>query len=385
MKNEKHTFYMWQNGMCITYTLRFRQMRDFLTANDWEAITDPAAADHLIIGACASFIPYMERYAEKITELQQLGKPLTIYGCLPAVDKGFYRRYTTMDAGYIHTKKPERIERLVSPLKVRWEDVPIPSEFRMEDYTNYQPGKHYIFIQEGCTEGCYFCPHMIAIGKETSRPISEVVHQVKASVSAGATCVVLEGNNCGSWGLDLEPLQRFPELLAEILDIPGRHSFHIGNFSPKWIEAYGACLNHPRITDIKIPLQSASSRLLKDLGRTPVVHELVPVLKELKKDNPDLVLRTEIIIGLPTETESDLLETLSFVREHFDKVACFSYDFHPRTRVALMDIPRHDEAMIARRVKTAMDFFGDDQRVVAVFNNRGSVCQRVNQTSDPMG
>ncbi len=370
-------YYMWHNRMCISYLLRLKQMEQFFIANDWQSTDDPSKADYAIIGACAAFLPYFNTYAEKVRTLAPFENKLVVYGCLPIVNREFYRENTPNTALFVPTRYPERIEPVVKELKVRWADIPIPGEFRRCDYTDYDPNKRYILIEEGCTEGCVYCPHKLGTGREKSRPLEEIVSQIRKEVDEGATIMVLEGNNGGAWGLDLNPVQTYANLLEAVLKIAEGIEIHIGDFAAKWVRHYGDALKHPRITDIKIPIQSVSERLLEQMGRDPYVREMGPLLKELKKGNNRLYFRTEIIIGFPSSTEEELIDTLNFVSEYFDKVSCFSYDFHPHTKIARMGIPFLDDTVVEDRIKLAMEFFQDKPHIVAAFDDRGRICANI--------
>lgn len=371
-------FYMWQNGMCITYLWRFKQIEDFFIANGWELVDNPTQADVIIIGACASFLPFFDKYAEKIKSVVPLGKKLVVYGCLPVINKEFCTNITPNVDLYIPPRYPWRVERLIENPKVCWSEIPVCSQFRKIDYRDYDPGKRYIIIQEGCNEGCIFCPHRLAIGREKSRSIEEILGQVRRDVDEKARILVLDGNNAGSWGLDLTPKQTYAELLKSVLDISGNCEIYAYDVAPRWICKYEKALKDPRITEMKIPIQTTSFRLLRLMGHPDsYIHQMAPILKALRKRNGCLTLRTEIIIGFPTETEEELLDTLKFVNEYFDRVSCFSFDLHPSTKIAKMKLPFIDDSVIEKRVELAMNFFKDKPHITAVFDSRGRICANV--------
>jgi len=373
---EARKAHLWHSGMCISYLLRFRQMEDYLKANGWETVDTPEEADLTVIGACAAFLPYFPRYAEHVARVPESSR-LAVYGCLPTVNQDFYQANTPADATFIHTRHPERLETVVremqGDLARSWDQMPVPTQFRLQDYSEYTPRRRFVLIQEGCSEKCCYCPHRIGIGRERSRPAEAIVAEVADAVAAGADWIVLEGNNSGSWGLDFDPPQTFPELMDAIWTLGGDFEVHIGDFAPRWVERYGDVLLPDRITDAKIPIQTTSARLLKLMGRVPYVTEMAPLLKELRRRKPGMVLRTEIIIGFPTETEEELLDTLAFAAEHFDRVGCFSFDLHPYTKAARMGLDLMDDETIARHIRIAMDFFADRPGVCAAFDDRGRV------------
>ena len=365
---DKFKFFMWQNGLCISYLLRFKQIEQFFIANDWEVTEDPREADLCIIGACASFIPFFKKYADKIKELSQIDNKMVVYGCLPMVDPDYFKKTTPERAIYIPITMPERFETVLDDVKVPFSKIPDSSEFRKEDNSNYDPDKRYISVQEGCSEGCIFCPHKIGIGKEKSRPYEDIIEQVKRCVAEVAKTIAFEGNNCGSWGLDLDPPQTFETLAAGIIKASGDCELCFYNFAPKWISLYPNALCHPRIIEIKIPIQTVSARLLTLMGRDPHIKEMSPILKELKSKNERLKLRTEIIIGFPTETIEEVMETLDWVSEYFEKIAVYSYDYHPNTEIAKMNMPFLSDGEVAERILLAFEYFKNKPNVRVGFN-----------------
>lgn len=360
--------------MCISYLLRLKQMEEYLLRNGWEKTDSTDNADCLLIGACAAFEPYFGAYADQLRKPLPPGCRVVVYGCLPIVERDFYRKHTPTDAFLIPTREPQKIENVIKPLNASWSEIGVPSAFREADYQMFDSRRRYILIQEGCTEKCHYCPHRLGIGSAKSRSLEQIVRQVGQEIESGGTVFILEGNDGGSWGLDLSPPSSYPRLLEAVLGLSGTIELHIGDFSPKWVKLYADSLEHKQITDIKIPIQTVSSRLLEAMGRNPYALEMAPLLQKLKNSSRPPVLRTEIIIGLPTSTEAELIQTLEFAASYFHKIACFSYDFHPYTRIARMEMPLHDEATLIRHVQIAMDFASQHPEVGFVFNERGKIC-----------
>lgn len=377
MVKEKFSFYMWHNGMCISYLLRFNQIREFMCQNGGVEVAGPREADHIIVGACGAFLPDFSVYAEKMSEVKDLAGKVTVYGCLPIIDRKYYKSNSPRVDFLVPARFPERIETVLSEVEVAFGQVDVPGKFRMQDYVQFNPDIEFVLIQEGCTEGCVYCPHQLSIGAEKSRELNDIVKQVKEGVGRGAKAFVLEGNNGGAWGLDFDSPLEFPDLLNALIPVLGDAVLHIGDFAPKWVKQYGECLLHSKIRDIKIPIQTANGDVLQRLGRDPYVTEMSNLLKRIRKSNPNVFLRTEIIIGLPTSTVDDLLHTLDFVCEHFDKVACFSFDLHPSCKINRMDIDLYEDEVIAEHIRVAMDYMAKVPSVKADFDSRGKVLAKL--------
>ena len=370
-------FYMWQNGMCITYLTKFNQMEGFLIENGYIPTQDMHEADIVILGACASFLPYFDTYKERLS-MTHPRQAVVVYGCIPIVDPKFFKATAPEIALFIPPKTPERIAEIVPNQKIAWKDIEISSVFRRADYTHYDPRKRFIVIQEGCNEKCIHCPHRVAIGKEKSYPREKIISQIKRDVlNSGTRTFVLEGENSGAWGQDLKPRLTYKDLLEDILAITGSCDIHLSNISPKWLLHYGEAFMHPRITNIKIPIQTVSSRLLSLMGRDPCVRQTAQLLKKMRKANNKLILRTEIIIGYPTSTDEELIDTMEFVSEHFHKVACFSFDYHPHTEIASREIPLLPDDVVKDHIHKAMAFFSGKRNIEAVFDDRGKLCAEI--------
>jgi len=373
----KTKVYMWQNDMCISYTVLFKRFEDFLLANGWGLTEDPKQADWILVGACAGFLPQIDAYADEMKKLLPLKKRIAVFGCLPKVTPKQFIELTPSVDLYIPSTRPQDIEKIMPNPKVRWSTVQDPCGFRKQDYRTYDPGKKYIVVQYGCNAGCVYCPHKIGMGPQISRPREEILELVRTSIAGGAHTIFLEGMDSGSWGTDLEPPQTYLDILKPILEIAGDFEVHIGQFGTEWLLHYGDSLLEafcqPRITDIKIPIQTASPRLLQLMGRDSRVLEIGPFLKTLRQANERLNLRTDLIIGFPTETREEIDLTLKFVSEHFDEVACFGFEIHPCTPIAKMDLPFYEPSFIENRVRYTLTFLGENSQIIT---HRGQqVCE----------
>jgi MiaB/RimO family radical SAM methylthiotransferase len=350
--------YLWQNGLCITYLLIFKKFRDFLKANGWEIVDEPSEADVIIVGACGSFVPVIDDYFSHVNKFQRECKRLVVYGCLPRITPKRCQEHHSGAYLYIPPENPQIIEELISDAKVGWAQIPNDGEFRREDYRNYDPLRRYVTIQYGCSAECTYCPHVKGIGKNISRSRAEVMSEIKAMLEAGAKTIFLEGRDIGSWGIDLKPKETFPQLLAEILRLPGDFEVYINQFSANFAIQYGKelfdLLKNPKIKDVHIPIQTTSPRILKLMGRDQNVRVLGPYLKDLRRKE-HLMLRTDLIIGFPTETEEELNDTLEFVSKHFDEAACHGFELHPNTEVMNMGLPFYEKGVIEERVERARE------------------------------
>jgi len=362
--------FMWQNNMCITYNLLFKRFENFFLLNDYTLTNDFNEANIVMIGACGGFLPQIEEFKANLLSMNLEDKQVIIFGCLPKVSPNDYLGNVPSHALYIPPSEPEMINDIFHNAKSKWNDIPFPNTFRREDYRNFDLGKRYFIIQYGCNAKCIYCPHVIGMGPQASRPMSKILDEITNAVTKeNIHTVFIEGQDSGSFGTDLTPKSSFPELMKNIVNLPFDFDIHIGQLNAHWLTHYGQelfdLLLHPKIKDIKIPIQTKSKRLLKLMGRDPNVYLLEDYFKQLRRKKHKPTLRTDLIIGFPTETLEELQETLIFVKSYFDEVACFGFEIHPNTPVANMDLLFFDYHTIEQRVTDAITFLEQDTKIIA--------------------
>ena len=194
-----------------------------------------------------------------------------------------------------------------------------------------------IKVQDGCDNACTYCIVHVARGRATSRPAEAVVAEAVALAQSGVREIVLTGINLGSYdadGLDLADLCR--RLLAETAELhaPGEPlcRFRIGSVEPMDVsmdligllaEAGGRLCRH-----LHLPLQSGSSKVLREMGRPYDAEEYRQLADYLRAMVPEIALTTDIIVGFPGETDEDFADTC----DHARSAACSKIHVFPYSR-----------------------------------------------------
>ena len=201
-----------------------------------------------------------------------------------------------------------------------------------------------IKVQDGCDNACTYCIVHVARGRATSRNADEVAVEAVALARAGVREIVLTGINLGSYdadGLDLADLCR--RLLAETAELhaPGEPPcrFRIGSVEPMDVsmdligllaEARGRLCRH-----LHLPLQSGSSKVLREMGRPYDAEEYRQLVDYLRAMVPEIALTTDIIVGFPGETDEDFADTCALARHAaFSKIHVFPYSRREGTPAA---------------------------------------------------
>ncbi|HEY3417846.1 MAG TPA: radical SAM protein [Armatimonadota bacterium] len=360
--------HLWQNLMCLSYLMELKKMEDFFQANGCQVVDAPEEADWVIVGACAAFHNQIDDFFTKLDELTSLPAQVAVYGCVPKVATERYAEVNSRVAFFMDTKSPHLVERVVPDCRVKWNQIPDADGFRMVDYRKYDPTKKYVIIQHGCNAKCVFCPHSKGIGPQQSLSRERVLGNIRRSLTDGARSILLEGRDAGSWGTDLQPAETFPDLLQSILAIDQDFKLLLNQLGANWVIRYQDALLDllldRRVVDVHIPIQTSSNRLLKVMGREPGVRELQPFMEALRERTDRPILRTDVMIGFPTETEEEFKDTMAFVNEYFDEVACYGFELHQNTEVAQMGLPFHEHAVIEDRVQRALAMIKNNPRMV---------------------
>ncbi len=219
------------------------------------------------------------------------------------------------------------------------------SSYAFNDYRT-SLHKSYINISIGCDKKCSFCivPH--TRGEEISIPPNLILDEVKRSVDNGVKEIFLLGQNVNNYGVRFSnsSLNRsidFSDLLQKVSEIDGverirftsPHPLHMDN---KFIDVF---VNNPKICkSIHMPLQSGSTKILKEMKRGYSKEWFLKKAFKLRELLPNLHISTDIIVGFPNESEEDFLDTIDVVKQvQFEQI--FSFKYSPRPFTTAKDFP----------------------------------------------
>jgi len=226
------------------------------------------------------------------------------------------------------------------------------------------PYAAWVSVSVGCNNTCTFCIVPALRGKEKDRRPGEILAEIEALVAEGVSEITLLGQNVNAYGVEFGDRQAFSKLLRACGEIEGLErvrftSPHPAEFTDDVIEAMAETPNV--MPSLHMPLQSGSSRVLKEMRRSYRQQKFLDIISKVKTAIPDAAITTDIIVGFPGETEEDFLETLKVVEEsRFSGAFTFQYSKRPGTPAATME-GQIDPAVVADRY----------QRLVAVQNRIG--------------
>ncbi|MFR1951702.1 MAG: tRNA (N6-isopentenyl adenosine(37)-C2)-methylthiotransferase MiaB [Lachnospiraceae bacterium] len=209
------------------------------------------------------------------------------------------------------------------------EDLPVERKYTFKSGVN---------IMFGCNNFCSYCIVPYVRGRERSRDPKDIIREIERLVADGVVEVMLLGQNVNSYGKNLEHPMTFAQLLEEVEKIDGLERIrfmtsHPKDLSDELIEVLGK--SKKICKHLHLPLQSGSSRILKEMNRHYTKEQYLELVKKIRVAVPDIALTTDIIVGFPGETEEDFLETMEVVKEvQYDSAFTFIYSKRTGTPAA---------------------------------------------------
>lgn len=203
------------------------------------------------------------------------------------------------------------------------------------------PGYYeYLKIAEGCDKHCTYCVIPKVRGSFRSFPIEYLVNQTKKLVEGGVKEIILVAQETTLYGVDLYGKKSLPKLLHNLGLIEGLEWIRILYCYPEEIndELIEVIKNEPKVCHyLDMPIQHASDNILKRMGRRTSKQELTDIVAKLRREIPDIALRTTLITGFPSETDVDHEEVMQFIDEcEFDRLGVFTYSREEDTVAAQM-------------------------------------------------
>lgn len=200
--------------------------------------------------------------------------------------------------------------------------------------------KHYAYVKisEGCDRKCAYCAIPIITGSHKSRPIEEVLDEVKLLVSQGTKEFQVIAQELTYYGIDLYHKQMLPELIERMAAIPGVEWIRLHYAYPTHfpMDLLRVMREHPNVCNyLDIALQHISDHMLSRMQRHITKQETIDLIAAMRREVPRITIRTTLMVGFPGETEEDFNELLDFVRQaRFDRMGAFTYSEEEGTYAA---------------------------------------------------
>lgn len=211
----------------------------------------------------------------------------------------------------------------------------------------------YLKIAEGCNKRCTYCIIPYIRGHYRSFPMEDLLEEARKLAEGGVKELILIAQETTVYGMDCYGRKALPELLTKLCEIEGIEWIRILYCYPEEItdELIAVMKKEKKICHyLDIPIQHSEDTILKRMGRRTNRAELVSLVEKLRKEIPDIVLRTTLITGFPGETEEEFKNMVDFVDSmEFDRLGVFPYSAEEGTKAAEMDGQIAEEVKESRR------------------------------------
>ena len=196
----------------------------------------------------------------------------------------------------------------------------------------------YLKIAEGCSNFCTYCAIPYIQGKYISRKYEDILDEAKLLASKGIKELVVIAQDTTKYGIDLYGKKRLAELLDDLSKIDGIEWIRFLYSYPESIddELINVVKNNPKICKyFDLPIQHINDRILKRMNRKTTGNDIRNLIKKLRTEIPNVILRTTLIVGFPGETDEEFNELCLFVKDvKFDRLGAFAYSAEDGTPAA---------------------------------------------------
>lgn len=324
---------------------------------------DETQADIIVVNTCCFIGDAKEESVNTILEMAEWKnkgklKGLIVTGCLAErYREEILKEIPEVDA-VVGTASYDRIAEVIEQAAAGEQKLLYGNTDRLvmtETGRILTTGGHYahLKIAEGCDKHCTYCIIPKLRGRYRSFPMEKLVKEAQELANQGVKELILVAQETTMYGTDLYGEKKLHELLKELCRIRGIRWIRIQYCYPEEIyeELIRTIRDEPKICHyLDLPIQHASDRILKRMGRRTTRQDLQKMIGRLREEIPDICLRTTLITGFPQETEEEHEELLDFVDEmEFDRLGVFPYSPEEDTPAACMEGQIPEEIKEARR------------------------------------
>ena len=341
--------------------------------NNYKIVNNPEEADILVINTCGFIESAKEEAINTILEMAEYKKKRCKYliamGCLvqryyddlvkllPEVDlfikideyNNLWNKIEDLVKRDIVEKSKTKTSKKISEI----EPLPMPkyNEFMERIVTT---GKNYAYLKigEGCSNKCTYCAIPYIRGPFVSREMDEILNEAKMLAKKGIKELIVIAQDTTKYGVDIYGESKLAELLEKLSKIDGIEWIRFLYSYPEGItdELIKTVANNNKIAKyFDIPIQHISNPILKKMNRRTSKENITSIIEKIRKQIPDVTLRTSLIVGFPGETNENFEELLEFVKTtKFDKLGVFKYSNEEGTPAARLPEQIHGNTKKAR-------------------------------------
>lgn len=328
-------------------------MLGLLVQRGFSITDDETEADAVVVNTCCFINDAKQESINTLLEMAELRKSgdiraLIAAGCLAQRYQDEIRKEIPEVDAIVGTTAIDAVAEALDEVlsgkgRNHLEDINRKPVYNYNKERIVTTGGHYAYLKiaEGCDKHCSYCIIPKVRGSYRSIPMDSLIREAERLVSFGAKEIILVAQETTLYGLDLYGEKCLPGLLRRLCAIAGVYWVRILYCYPEEItdELIETIRSEPKVCNyLDIPIQHASDKILRRMGRRTNQQELQNIITKLRERIPDICLRTTLITGFPGETQEEHEELLAFVDEmEFDRLGVFPYSQEEDTPAALFD------------------------------------------------
>ena len=341
---------------CVQNENDSERIRGMLSEMGYEMSADSKNADVVIFNTCAvrenaelkvfGFLGALKHVKEKRPDML-----IGICGCMiqqnHIVEK-IKSKYKHVDMIF-GTHSLHRFPQIMySAMQRRVVDVEQSDGYVAEDISHVRSNSVVasVSVMYGCNNFCTYCIVPYVRGRERSRSHEDILAEVEGLAAQGYKEITLVGQNVNSYGKDCGEID-FADLLHKVSEVDGIERIRFVSVHPKDItdKLIAEMASNKKVCrQLHVPLQSGSTKVLKDMNRRYTKEQYLALIEKIKSAMPDIALSTDIIVGFPTETNEDFADTIDVVKKvGYDMTYTFIYSKRSGTPAAKMEFVLSDE------------------------------------------
>lgn len=335
-------------------------MESILDSEKYVLEQDPYAADVIVVNTCGFIDAAKEESIDAILNFAKLKeknlKKLILAGCLAQRYANELLSEIPEADGVVGTGNLKDINQVLDSAFID-NKIAATSDLNSEYIEHTKKSAvnvtEYVKISEGCNNNCTYCIIPKLRGRNRSRTVEDIVSEIEYLVEKGTREVILIGQNTTDYGIDIYNEYSLAKLIREISKIEKLKWIRVlylypDNFSDELIEEFKT--NNKLLKYADIPLQHHSDKILKLMNRRTSREEIVNLVEKLKREIPDIVIRTTYIVGFPGEDDTDFEILKDFVSQgYFTRLGVFTYSREEGTPAYLMPGQVDDEVKEKRQ------------------------------------
>lgn len=326
------------------------EMLGLLVAHGYTITNDETKADVAVVNTCAFIHDAKEESIANILEMARYKeegtlKVLAVTGCLAQRYKEeIIKEIPEVDVVLGTTSFDDLLKALDQAFEgekyLEFKDISTMPEIESKRMITTGGHFEYLKIAEGCDKHCTYCIIPKLRGKYRSVPMEKLIRQAEYLAEQGVKELILVAQETTIYGMDLYGEKSLHRLLKALCQIPGICWIRVLYCYPEEIypELIQVMKEEKKICHyLDLPIQHASDKILKRMGRRTTKEELKQIVSDLRTAIPDIILRTTLITGFPGETQEDHEELMDFIDEmEFDRLGVFTYSPEEDTPAASM-------------------------------------------------